>query len=110
MPGTGLPVNPVLGHASVPDVVPGGHPDTFDSKVVAQLKTALTSAIGSNVTNPNIVGWSVGNEKDEIVTGSEIQSILALGATVPAKMKLVDQALAIYSGSVSALASRTFSL
>ena len=47
----------------------------------------------------------MGNEKDEIVTASEIQSILALGATVPAKMKLADQALsAVYSGSVASLA------
>jgi len=104
--GSGVSLNPVLMHASVPNAVPGGHPDIFDSKIAAQLKTALASAIGSNVTNPGIVGWSVGNEKDEIITASEMQSILALGATVPAKMKLVDHALSsIYSGSVTALAS-----
>lgn len=104
--GTGFSVNPVLAHTSVPNVVAGGHPDIFDSKILALLKTALVAAIGSNLTNPNVVGWSVGNEKDEIVTASEVQSILALGATVPAKMKLVDRALsAIYSGSVAALAS-----
>jgi hypothetical protein len=48
----------------------------------------------------------VGNEKYEIVTTEEVQAILALGASVPAKQALVNQALsAIYGGSVKALAT-----
>jgi uncharacterized protein (TIGR03437 family) len=101
-----LALNPVLMHSAVTNVVTGGHPDVFDPSIVAKLKSSLTSQIGANITNPYIIGWSVGNEKDEIITASEVQSILALGASVPVKMKLVDEALsAIYSGSVSALAA-----
>ncbi len=105
-PQPGLSVNPVLDHGAVPNVVPGGHPDVFDANIVSQLKATLTSQIGANVTNAYIIGWSVGNEKDEIVQTAEVQGILGLGAAVPAKISLVNQALAaIYGGSVSALAT-----
>ena len=102
----GLVVNPVLEHSAVPDVTPGGHPDVFDPGIISQLRSTLMEQIGSNVTNPYVLGWSVGNEKDEIMQTTEVQAILALGASVPAKKALVDEALsAIYSGSVSALAA-----
>lgn len=102
----GVAVNPVLVHGVVANVVAGGHPDVWDSNIVKQLAATLTSQIGSDATNPFIIGWSVGNEKDEIVGSQEVQSILGLGATVPAKKALVDQALAaLYSGNVSSLAS-----
>jgi len=102
----GLALNPVLAHSAVANVVPGGHPDVWDSTILKQLTATLTSQIGSDATNPYIVGWSVGNEVNEIVAASEVTGILALGAGVPAKKALVDQALsAIYSGSVSALAA-----
>lgn len=102
----GLAANPVLTHSAVPNVVSGGHPDAWDPNILNQLKATLTSQIGSNVTNPYIVGWTVGNEIDEVIAASEVTGILALGASVPAKQALVNQALsAIYSGSVSALAA-----
>ena len=103
---TGFPSMPVLNHGAVPNVVPGGHPDTFDPNIVAQLKTTLTSQIGNNLTNPQIVGWSVGNELAEDIQASEVTAILALGASVPVKQALVNQAVnTIYGGSVSALAA-----
>jgi uncharacterized protein (TIGR03437 family) len=102
----GLALNPVLAHSAVGNVVPGGHPDVWDPTILKQLTATLTSQIGSDATNPYIVGWSVGNEANEIIVASEVTGILALGAGVPAKKALVDQALsAIYSGSVSALAA-----
>ena len=102
----GLAANPVLAHTAVPNVVAGGHPDAWDPNILKQLNATLTSQIGSNVTNPYIIGWTVGNEIDEIMAASEVTGILALGANVPAKQALVNQALsAIYSGSVSALAA-----
>lgn len=105
-PQPGLPVNPVLTHSAVPNIVPAGHPDVFDPNVVAQIKSTLATQIGSEVTNPYIIGWSVGNEKDEIVQTAEVQAILSLGATLPGKRALVNQALsAIYAGSLSALAA-----
>jgi uncharacterized protein (TIGR03437 family) len=102
----GLAANPVLTHNAVPNVVPGGHPDAWDPNILQQLNATLTSQIGSNVTNPYIIGWTVGNEIDEVIAAQEVTGILALGASVPAKQALVNQALSgIYSGSVSALAA-----
>lgn len=102
----GLAANPVLTHSAVPNVVAGGHPDAWDPGILKQLDATLASQIGSNVTNPYIIGWSVGNEINEVIAAQEVTGILALGAGVPAKQALVNQALsAIYSGSVSALAA-----
>jgi uncharacterized protein (TIGR03437 family) len=100
-----LPVNPVLVHSAVANVVPRGHPDVWDANALKQLTATLTSQIGADATNPYVLGWSVGNEKDELIAGAEVQSILALGAGVPAKKALVDQALAALYPSVGALAS-----
>jgi hypothetical protein len=105
-PVPGVPVMPVLNRAGVPNLVARGHPDVFDTSVVARLTAILASQIGANIRNPYIVGWSVGNEYDEIITPDEIKAILALGATTPAKRALVDQALAaLYQGDKSVLAA-----
>jgi hypothetical protein len=102
----GLPVNPVLTHGAVANLVTNGHPDVWDPNILKQLTATLTSQIGSDATNPYIIGWSVGKEKDGLIGLQEVQAILALGASVPAKKALVDQALAvIYSGNVSLLAA-----
>lgn len=99
-----LPVMPVLEHGDVPNVV--RHPDVFDPNVVAQLTNSLTNQINSDASNPYIVGWSIGNEYDEIITSDETVGMLSLGANVPVKMALVDQALSsIYNGDVGALAA-----
>jgi uncharacterized protein (TIGR03437 family) len=101
---TTMPSTPVLYRTAVANVVPGGHPDTFDPGVVAQLQASLAAQIGSNVTNPFVVGWSVGNELAEEIQPSEVQAILDLGPGVPAKQALVNQALtALYGGNVTAL-------
>lgn len=101
-----FPSMPVLNHGAVPNAVPGGHPDTFDPNVVAQLKAALSSQIGNNITNAQVVGWSVGNEIAEDIQTSEITAILALGAATPVKQALVNQAItAIYQGNVALLAA-----
>lgn len=99
-----MPVNPVLVHSAVSNVVPHGHPDVWDDNVLKQLTATLTTQIGADATNPYVIGWSVGNEKDEIIGESEVQAILVLGAGVPAKKALVDQALPLYP-SISALAA-----
>jgi len=101
---------PILLHGGapgVPNAVPGGHPDVFDPSIVSKLTAELKSEIGSDVTNPYILGWSVGNENNEIVTIPETSAVLALGASSPAKRALVDHALASppYNGSVARLAS-----
>jgi hypothetical protein len=99
-----IPVMPVLEHTDVPNVV--SHPDVFDPNILAQLKTSLTNQINPDINNPYIVGWSIGNEYDEIITSDETVAMLSLGANVPVKMALVNQALStIYNNDVTALAA-----
>jgi len=101
-----LPSTPVLTQSDVPNAVPGGHPDAFDPNIVSELKTSLTAQMESSVSSPYVVGWSVGNEIDEIIQSSEVTAILALGPSSPAKMAFVNQALSVlYGGSVSKLAA-----
>jgi uncharacterized protein (TIGR03437 family) len=104
-----MPSTPILAHggaAGVPDAVPGGHPDVFDASVVSKLKAALAKEIGPDLTNPYIVGWSVGNEKDEIIASSEVLAILALPVSSPAKKAFVDHAYSVlYSGNLAMLAA-----
>ncbi|HUA58864.1 MAG TPA: IPT/TIG domain-containing protein [Verrucomicrobiae bacterium] len=101
-----LPSTPVLTHSDVPNAVPGGHPDAFDPNIVSELKTSLAAQMESSVSSPDVVGWSVGNEIDEIIQSSEVTAILALGSSSTAKMAFVNQALnVLYGGSVSKLAT-----
>jgi uncharacterized protein (TIGR03437 family) len=101
-----VPSTPVLTHSDVPNAVPGGHPDAFDPNIVSELKTSLAAQMQSSVSSPYIVGWSVGNEIDEIIQSFEVTGILALGSSSPAKMAFVNQALnVLYGGSVSKLAA-----
>jgi len=100
---------PILLHGGAPGVpvaVTGGHPDVFDPTVVGKLAAELKNEMGTDVTNPYILGWSVGNESAEIITLSETSAMLGLDASSPAKKALVDYALTLppYNGSVKLLA------
>ena len=99
-----LPLLPVLEPYGVPVLVL--HADVFDPNVQAQFQASLQQQIAAGVNAPEILGWSFGNEYDEIVTPQEITSILALGSAVPAKQALVNEALsAIYGNQVAAMAA-----
>jgi uncharacterized protein (TIGR03437 family) len=99
-----IPELPVLGRWDVPTI--GRHPDIFDPAVQQQYRASLASQIGDRATDPTVVGWSLGNEYDEIVTADETQGMLQLGASVAAKKALVDEALrSLYDGSVAKLAA-----
>ena len=99
-----LPILPVLEPYNVPNLV--NHPDIFDPNVQALLQASLQQQIGADVNNASILGWSFGNEYDEIVTPAEIASILGLAGTVPSKQALVNQALsAIYDSNVATMAA-----
>ncbi|HUB79761.1 MAG TPA: hypothetical protein VMB03_13235 [Bryobacteraceae bacterium] len=101
----GLVVNPVLNYDASLDLIPNGHPDVWDESTQAQLHDDLESQIGKYAGSPWILGWSVGNERAEIVKPGEVKAILKLGPSVPAKVALVNWAFdTIYGGSISALA------
>jgi uncharacterized protein (TIGR03437 family) len=99
-----LPILPVLEGYNVPLVA--RHADVFDPNVQTLFRASLQKQMGDRVNDPLILGWSYGNEYDEIITPDEVQTILNKGSTVPAKRALVDQALStIYNNSVAAMAA-----
>jgi len=99
-----LPILPVLEPYNVPILVL--HADIFDPNVQALFQASLQQQMQGFVNNASLLGWSFGNEYDEIVTPTEVASILAMGGTVPAKQALVNEALsAIYDNNVAAMAA-----
>ena len=98
-----LPILPVI-YTSVPNLVK--HIDPFDAGIQSQFVNALRAQIGSQVADSRILGWSYQNEYDGIVTAAEIQSVLNLGASVPAKQAVLNYAVQqLHGGSVAALAA-----
>ncbi len=98
----GIPYFPVLSRWDVPNIA--RHPDIFNPEVKAIFREALRRQIEPRKNDPFLVGWSLGNEYDEIITSEEIKEILGKGADVPAKRALVDYALGeIYKGNWEAL-------
>jgi hypothetical protein len=69
-------------------------------------RDVLRKGIEPHKDNPYVLGWSVNNEHDEIVLKSEIEGILKMPATVPAKRALVDHAVrTLYGGDIAKLAA-----
>jgi hypothetical protein len=100
--GVNKPVLPVLEIYTTPTLA--GHPDVFSASVLTALQSDLSSQITPYISDPLVLGWSFGNEIDEIVMASEITTILAMGASVPAKQAFVNYALnTLYSGNLAAL-------
>lgn len=99
----GVPNVPVLDHGGVPNIA--RHPDIFDPAIQAQFRASLAAQITPHLNDPYVVGWSLGNEYDEIITPDEITAILGKDESVPAKLALVDYALkTIYGGDISKMA------
>jgi hypothetical protein len=100
----GLPIVPVLNTYGVP--ILDRHPDIFNPTVQAQLQSVLAAQINPRLLDPLIVGWSLNNEYDDIITGEETKNMLNLSSTTPAKKALADEALkSLYSSDLSALAA-----
>ncbi|MGB7762827.1 MAG: hypothetical protein WBL61_23535, partial [Bryobacteraceae bacterium] len=99
-----LPILPVLEPYNVPIIAV--HPDIFDPAVQGDLQSTLRQQIAASVNDSRILGWSFGNEYDDLITPAEVQTILDLGSTVPAKRALMNQALsAIYGNNVANMAA-----
>lgn len=95
-----LPYQPVLYRWDVPSLA--GHPDIFDPSVRAKFRASLEKQILPEKNNPCVIGWSLGNEYDEIITPTEIQTILKMSAAVPAKKALVDYDIqTLHNGDLS---------
>ena len=77
---TGITDMPVLSRWGTPRLVE--HPDVFDPAVCAALKQDLEQQIAPRRDDPLVLGWSLGNEYDEIIRRSEIERILGMGAEI----------------------------
>ncbi|HLV81263.1 MAG TPA: glycosyl hydrolase, partial [Chthonomonadaceae bacterium] len=100
----GVPSLPVLNHGDVPNVA--RHPDIFDPTIQAKLRDSLRRQIEPHLKDPFILGWSIGNEFDEIVTTAEIADILGKPTAIPAKTALFTYALGtLYHDDLAQLAT-----
>jgi len=99
----GVVLTPVLRTSGTPNLA--GHPDFFDPAVLGLFRDELASQIEPLRDDPNILGWSYGNEYGALITRDEIREIIAQHADTPSKRALLDHALDdLYAGSLSALA------
>lgn len=97
------PYAPVLGHWEIPNLV--RHPDIFDPAIQAQFREHLRRQIDPLRNSPWVLGWSVGNEFDEIITRDEIAQILRLPSAPAGKRALIDYAAKnLYKNDLNALA------
>ena len=87
---------PVLWFGQTPKLA--GHPDVFDPLVCEAGRRDLEAQIAPRRDSPYVLGWSLGNEYDEIIKRSEIAEILRLPAEVPAKQALIDHAVESLGG------------
>lgn len=100
----GMPTVPVLHRWGVPGLV--RHPDVFDPEVRAQFRRVLEQQVVPRKDDPMVLGWTLGNEYDEIVTTDEVKEVLTKPAETPAKRALLDYAVdELYEGSLADLAT-----
>jgi len=91
---------PVLGQGATPSLA--GHADVFDPKVCETFRAELEKQIAPRRDDPLVIGWSFGNEYDQLIKRGEVLEVLKKPADVPAKRALVDYALKeLYGGSVA---------
>jgi hypothetical protein len=99
-----FPHVPVLNRWGIPNLV--RHPDIFDPAIQAQFREHLRRQIEPHRNSPWVLGWSLGNEYDEIVTREEILQILRLPGAPAGKRALIDFALEnLYQNNLSRLST-----
>jgi len=85
-----------------------GHPDIFDPAVAEAFRRDIEKQVLPRRDDPWLLGWSLGNEYDEIIKQDEIRAILKMGANVAAKRALVDHALDVIYGGDSGRLSQAW--
>jgi hypothetical protein len=91
---------PVINRGATPNLA--GHPDMFDPAVRATFRAELERQITPYLDDPFILGWSLGNEYDEIIKRTEVEAIMKLGAETPAKRALIEHVVQEqYGGTVA---------
>ncbi|NOY81997.1 MAG: hypothetical protein GXP31_13450 [Kiritimatiellaeota bacterium] len=99
----GIVSTPVLSLAGVPKLA--RHPDVFDPAIRKRIREVLARQITARKSDPFVLGWSIGNEYDEIISRQEIRDMLAQPRLTPARRAMVDYAFEqIYRRDVSVMA------
>ncbi|MCL6475961.1 MAG: glycosyl hydrolase [Firmicutes bacterium] len=99
-----FPHAPVLNRWGIPTLV--RHPDIFDPVIQAQFREHLRRQIEPYRNSSWVLGWSLGNEYDEIVTREETLQILRLPGAPAGKRALIDFALEnLYRNNLSRLSA-----
>lgn len=100
----GMVCTPVLWRDRVPTAA--SHPDVFDQDVCRRFRERIAEQIAPRRRDPFVLGWSLGNEMDEVIRTGEVVRILGFGPESAAKRALVDHALeTLYAGDAAALAA-----
>lgn len=99
----GVVSTPVLSRWGTPRLVK--HPDVFDPAVCKALRQDLERQITPRLRDPLVLGWSLGNEYDEIINADEITAVVGKAATTPAKRALIDHVVAQTYGGDAAKAA-----
>lgn len=102
--GCGVPraETPVLHRWDVPNLVK--HPDIFDEAIQQRLREDLSKQITPRLKDPLVLGWSFGNEYDELITRAEMAEVMKKTDSA-ARRALVQYALReLYGGDLAKLA------
>jgi hypothetical protein len=100
-----MPFASVLSRGNVPNLIQ--HPDIFDPEVQARFRSELARQITPYRRSPWVLGWSVGNEDQEIIRREEVRKIMALPHAPPAKLAMTEHLLRTsYEGNLPKLAQK----
>jgi len=81
-----------------------GMPDINNPFLRAQIEGSIRAQVAPHKNDPRLLGWSVGNEAEMIVTKEHVLEMLKLPADTPAKVSLIDYAVVtMYDGSLERL-------
>ncbi len=97
------------------------HPDVFDDAVKTEIRGAFERQLGPLLKDPNVVGYTIGSEFDEIVTTDEVRTILkdhadsasakairsAIGANPTSDDATIERARRFYADAYYGLLYRT---
>ena len=91
-PAGNLPFIAVLFHGSDP-AHGNGKLDVFDSGATQRFRQSMQTQMQAHLKDPYLVGWSVGNEFDEIVQDKDLAAMLAIPRPTPAKQAIIAHAI-----------------
>lgn len=83
-----VPYFPAISRDNVPKII--NHPDIFDKEVQNIFDLKIKEQIAGRENDPDIVGWSLGNEISEIILLKDIDLIFKKNGCFPLKNALLE--------------------